>query len=96
MHVYTRENGGTEPKSRVCQISLTKGTNPHQNKEHTYAEFASAIRDGTSPEVDAYQGTRSIALAFAILESGRAGRPVTVDEVMTERVDAYQREINES
>ena len=61
-----------------------------------YADFASAIQHGSAPEVDAYQGTRSVALSYAILESGALGRLVTMDEVMSEQVDAYQREINES
>ncbi len=61
-----------------------------------YADFATAIQNGNPPEVDAYQGTRSVALSYAILESGVLERLVTMDEVMSEQVDAYQREINES
>ena len=61
-----------------------------------YADFATAIQHGRSPEVDAYQGARSVALSYAMLESGVLGRPVTMDEVMSEQVDVYQREINES
>ncbi|MBI1928377.1 hypothetical protein HYR99_29550, partial [Candidatus Poribacteria bacterium] len=47
-------------------------------------------------EVDAAQGARSVAVSYAILESGEIGRPVTIDEVLAEQVDAYQKEINES
>ena len=61
-----------------------------------YADFATAIQHGSTPEVDAYQGTRAVALSYAILESGALGRLVTLDEMMSEQVDAYQREINES
>ncbi|MBM3235806.1 Gfo/Idh/MocA family oxidoreductase [Candidatus Poribacteria bacterium] len=61
-----------------------------------YADFATAIHSGSAPEVDAYQGTRSVALSYAMLESGALGRLVTMDEVMSEQVEAYQREINES
>jgi predicted dehydrogenase len=61
-----------------------------------YADFAAAIHCGSAPEVDAYQGTRSVALSYAMLESGALGRLVTMDEVMSEQVDTYQREINES
>ncbi|MFQ6039716.1 MAG: Gfo/Idh/MocA family protein [Candidatus Poribacteria bacterium] len=61
-----------------------------------YADFAEAIQHESTPEVDAHQGTRSVALSYAILESGELGRPVTMDDVMSEQVDAYQREINES
>ena len=61
-----------------------------------YADFATAIQHGSVPEVDAYQGTRAVALSYAILESGALGRLVTMDEMMNEQVDAYQKEINES
>lgn len=61
-----------------------------------YADFAAAILGRNAPEVDAYQGARAVALCYAILESASLGRFVTIDEVMCEEVDAYQREINES
>lgn len=61
-----------------------------------YADFTSAIRNKNKPEVDAYQGTHSVALSYALLESDVLGRLVTIDEVMNEQADAYQQEINES
>ena len=61
-----------------------------------YAEFAAAIAGETTIEVDAGQGTRSVAVSYAMLESGLIGRPVTVDEILAETIDAYQQEINES
>jgi len=61
-----------------------------------YADFATAIRYRNMPEVDAYQGTHAVALSYAMLESGTLGRLVTMDEMMSEQADAYQREINES
>ena len=61
-----------------------------------YADFATAIRHKNMPEVDAYQGTHAVALSYAMLESGTLGRLVTMDEMMSEQADAYQREINES
>jgi predicted dehydrogenase len=60
-----------------------------------YGEFASAILDGGEIEVDVRQGARSVAVSYAILESGQSGRMVTTDEVLSEQVDAYQREIND-
>ncbi len=60
-----------------------------------YADFAGAIAGDGSAEVDVPQGTRSVAVSYAILESGLAGRLVTVDEILSESVDAYQRDINE-
>ena len=61
-----------------------------------YADFAGAIFGGHTVEVDAAQGTRSVAASYAMLESGVVGRAVTVDEVLTERVAGYQQEINQS
>jgi predicted dehydrogenase len=59
-----------------------------------YADFADAIRNARPPEVDAAQGARSVAVAYAWLESSVAGRAVTVDEVLSGQFDAYQREID--
>lgn len=61
-----------------------------------YHEFGHAILEGFTPEVDGVQGGRSVALAYALLESQEAGRPVTVDEMLNEEVGAYQQEINDS
>ena len=61
-----------------------------------YADFAAAIRGEHPVEVGAEQGTRSVAVVYALLESGMRGRAVTVAEVMAEQVEDYQRSINES
>ena len=60
-----------------------------------YGEFGLAIEDGGSIEVDAAQGARSVALTYAMLESNVAGRALTMEEVLSEKVDAYQLEIDE-
>ncbi len=60
-----------------------------------YADFAGAIRGEHPPEVDAEQGARSVAIAYALLESGAIGRPVTVAEVLAEKIDDYQRSIDQ-
>ncbi len=59
-----------------------------------YAEFAGAIRGENGIEVDAMQGTRALAVIYALLESAVAGRTVTMAEVLTGELDAYQAEIN--
>jgi hypothetical protein len=38
---------------------------------------------------------RDVALVYALFESDRAGRPVTIEEVEAGAMDAYQREIDE-
>lgn len=60
-----------------------------------YAELGRAIESGGAVEVDAVQGGRSVAVSYAMLESGVAGRAVTLAEVLNEEIDAYQREIDE-
>jgi predicted dehydrogenase len=60
-----------------------------------YGEFGDAIANGGSVEVDAYQGTRSVAISYAMLESSVAGRAVTIEEVLNESLGEYQRDIDE-
>jgi predicted dehydrogenase len=60
-----------------------------------YADFAQAIRGEHPPEVSAEQGTRSVAVSYAMLESGVLGRAVTVEEVLAEQVGGYQQSIDE-
>lgn len=60
-----------------------------------YHEFAECIRTGTQPEVNGAVAKRDVALVYALFESQVAGRPVTIEEVETSKVDGYQREIDE-
>ena len=60
-----------------------------------YAEFATCVREQRQPEVDGAMGMRDVALVYALFESQLAGRPVTIAEVESGAVDAYQREIDE-
>ena len=59
-----------------------------------YADFARAIDGHSRPEVDVDQGTRSVAAAYAVLESGAIGLPVRVEDVLSGEVDTYQRDID--
>lgn len=61
-----------------------------------YENFAASILGKGDAEVNAEQGARSVAISYAMLESNEIGRPVTVDEVLSEQVNSYQQEINES
>jgi predicted dehydrogenase len=58
-------------------------------------ELANCIRTGTRPEVDGAVARRDVALVYAIFESQLANRPVTIEEVESGAVDAYQREIDQ-
>lgn len=62
-----------------------------------YADFGLAIQGHSGrPEVDGQQGARSVAIAYAWMESQVAGRAVTVDEVLNDETNAYQASINDS
>lgn len=58
-------------------------------------DWLTAIEKGTDPETSGVEGLRDLAAAYAILESNMAGRAVTLDEVLTSTVDAYQRPIDQ-
>ncbi len=61
-----------------------------------YCDFAAAIEgEAGRPEVDGIQGARSVAMAYAWMESQVAGRAVTIDEVFEDRLNTYQSDINE-
>jgi predicted dehydrogenase len=59
-----------------------------------YHELAACVRDGTRPEVDGEMGQRDVALVYALFESQAVTRPVTIAEVESSVIDAYQREID--
>ena len=60
-----------------------------------YAELAACIRTGAAPEVDGATGRHAVAIVYALFESQIANRPVTIAEIESSAVDAYQREIDE-
>jgi predicted dehydrogenase len=60
-----------------------------------YLDWFRAIRVGGQPEMSGEEGLRDLATAFAILESSElGGAPVSVEEVLAGKVDAYQRPID--
>jgi predicted dehydrogenase len=61
-----------------------------------YHEFAECIATGTPPEVTGEVGRRAVAIVYSLFESGKLGRPVTIEEVEAVEVDAYQREIDQA
>ena len=58
-------------------------------------ELAEAILNGRSLEVDGEEGLKDVAAVYAICESARAGRTVTMAEVESAEVYAYQAQIDE-
>ncbi|MBV9579844.1 MAG: hypothetical protein JO057_14740, partial [Chloroflexi bacterium] len=53
-----------------------------------YHELARCIRTGQQPEVTGEVALRDVALVYALFESDRAGRPVTLAEVVSGGVHA--------
>jgi predicted dehydrogenase len=61
-----------------------------------YADFAQGILGEKPVEVDLAQGTRSVAVSYAMMESGFAGgKLLSIDDVLAEKVTAYQQDIDE-
>jgi len=59
----------------------------------TQLDWLNAIREKRDPIVDGEEGMRDLACAWAVLESSRAGRRVTLDEILSGEVATAQREI---
>ena len=59
-------------------------------------DFADAITTSRRPEVTGEEGLDAVALSYSILESGHLIQPVSFDDVRSDRVNAYQQEINEA
>jgi predicted dehydrogenase len=57
-------------------------------------DFADAVLSGRAPEVDGVGGMRALAVVLAVLESGVAGREISVDEVLNGSVHEYQDSID--
>jgi predicted dehydrogenase len=57
-------------------------------------DFAAAISEGRPPEVDGEGGLTAVASVLAAYESGIAGRAVSMDEVLSGGISAYQDEID--
>jgi predicted dehydrogenase len=67
-------------------------TDPYAIQQY---DWLNAIEQGGQPETDGRVGLEDLAAAFAIIESAHLGRAVTLDEMISGEVDAYQSEINE-
>ena len=78
---------------RLWNYTFTQGD--AKNIAIEYGEFAEVIAENREVEVDAYQGTRSVAVSYAILESGATGQIVQMDQMLDESINTYQREIDE-
>jgi predicted dehydrogenase len=58
-------------------------------------DWLQAIERGGQPETDGEEGLRDLAAAFAIIESARLGRRVSLEEILQGEVAGYQAEIDD-
>lgn len=58
-------------------------------------DWLRAIETGTQPECSGAEGLRDLACAYAVVESDKAGRTVTIEEVESGALREYQRPIDE-
>lgn len=58
-------------------------------------DFLQSVSEGRTPRSSGEEGTIDLALSYAILESGLARRAVTLKEMLSGEVDAWQKDINE-
>ena len=61
---------------------------------YEYLDMVHAAESGMQPEVGSREGMYALALAYALLESGMSGLPVTVDDVVEGRSSVFQNEID--
>ena len=59
-----------------------------------YHELGECVLTGAAPEVTGEEARADVALAYAPIEAGRLGRPVSLDDLVSGRADGYQREID--
>ena len=67
--VYLQRNGEQEELA----------VNPHNLYQAGVADFVAAVKEGRAPACDGVAGTRSLAVALAVLESAKSGKKVSVD-----------------
>jgi len=59
-----------------------------------YFELAEAILQGRTLEIDGIEGLKDVAAVYAIFESSLAGRAVSMDEIESGELYAYQEQID--
>jgi 1,5-anhydro-D-fructose reductase (1,5-anhydro-D-mannitol-forming) len=87
MERFEREMS-TEERERFFPLGLT---DPFAIQQ---LDWLRAIEQGHDPETSGREGLRDVACAFALLESATLGRRVTVEEVLSGAVAAYQADLN--
>lgn len=58
-------------------------------------DFLLSVRDRRPPELDGWDGLKAQIIPIAFFESSACGQAVKIEDVLSERVDKYQQEIND-
>lgn len=53
-------------------------------------DFIDAVRTRRQPEADGAAGLRAVAIIYAMMESALAGHTITLKEVLSGQIHAYQ------
>jgi hypothetical protein len=61
---------------------------------YEYLDMVNAAESGGQPEVGPKEGMDALALAYALMESGLKGAPVSVEDVAEGRASAFQNDID--
>ena len=79
---------------RISSYDLEFSTIDSKILAFEYLDMVRAAETGGQPEVGPREGMDALALAYALMESGQAGGPVTVEDVAEGRSSQFQDEID--
>jgi predicted dehydrogenase len=77
-----------EQKGKLFPLGLTDGV------QLECCDFIDAVANRRRPDVDGWDGFKAKAIAETIYESAWTGKSVLVDDVISGKVEDYQKDIN--
>lgn len=86
---------GEEPKSLAEAVPIDLPLGLDNDFALCTLDWIEAVRNGMQPETSGDEGLRDLAAAFAVVESSLAGRQISLDEILSGEVSAYQDPINQ-
>lgn len=90
------ESLSAEEMERLFPLGFTRGTDGwNQGFILECYDFADAIEKGRPPELDAEAGLRAKSICESIYESSACGQVVNFEDVVSGKIETYQKSINE-
>ncbi|MEM7010217.1 MAG: Gfo/Idh/MocA family oxidoreductase [Verrucomicrobiota bacterium] len=86
---------GEEPKSLAESVPVDLPLGLDSDFALCTLDWIESVRKGTQPETSGDEGLRDLAAAFAVVESTLARRQISLDEILSGEVSAYQDPINQ-